>query len=163
GGAARRADHPGAARRPPPSADPRHPARGAEEGGAGGTVQAGGARPAQGHSWGDEGVSAPVLVTGATGFLGSHLLALLRGRRPVRVLTRAATPELEATGAEIVEGSLLDPDALRKSLRGVRRVYHAAGLVSRDPRAAAEMYRVHVEGTRELLLAARAEGVSRVL
>lgn len=108
-------------------------------------------------------MSPPVLVTGATGFLGRHLLEMLADRRPLRVLTRAATPELEATGAEIVEGSLLDPAVLARSLRGVRQVYHAAGLVSRDSGASSEMYRVHVEGTRLLLRTAREEGVSRVL
>ena len=108
-------------------------------------------------------MSDRILVTGATGFLGSHLLALLRGRRPLRVLTRAATPELEASGAEIVEGSLLDPDALDAALRGVRRVYHAAGLVARDPRAAPEMYRVHVDGTRLLFERARRANVERIL
>lgn len=108
-------------------------------------------------------MSGITLVTGATGFLGSHLLSLLRDRRPLRVLTRAATPELAESGAEIVEGSLLDPEALDESLRGVSHVYHAAGLVSRDPRAAAEMYRVHVDGTRLLIERAREAGVERIL
>lgn len=108
-------------------------------------------------------MSERILVTGATGFLGSHLVELLGGARPLRVLSRASTPELEATGVEVVEGSLLDPEVLARALEGVDRVYHAAGLVSRDPRAAAEMYRVHVEGTRLLFEAARAAGVTRIL
>ena len=81
-----------------------------------------------------------VLVTGGTGFLGKHLLPLLvkRGER-VRVLTRAATPELDELGVEICTGSLLDRETLAAALKGVDRVYHLAGLVSRDPDAAAEM------------------------
>lgn len=105
-----------------------------------------------------------ILVTGGTGFLGKHLLAMLvkRGER-VRVLSRSATAELDELGVEICEGSLLDPALLAKALRGVDRVYHLAGLVSRDPDAAAEMYRVHVDGTRVLLEAAKAAKVERVV
>lgn len=108
-------------------------------------------------------MSELTLVTGATGFLGAHLVSLLRGHRPLRVLTRAATRELEEAGVEIVEGSLLDAEVLDQALRGVGRVYHAAGLVSRDARAAKEMYRVHVEGTRLLFERARVAGVKRIL
>ena len=79
------------------------------------------------------------------------------------MLTRAATPELDEKGVEICEGSLLDPAVLARALRGVDRVYHLAGLVSRDPDAAAEMYRVHVDGTRALLEAAAAAKVRRVV
>lgn len=109
-------------------------------------------------------MSKLVLVTGGTGFLGGHLLSLLvrRGER-VRVLTRAATPKLRELGVECVEGSLLDPVVLAKAMKGVSRVYHCAGLVSRDPDVAPEMYRVHVEGTRALFLAARSAGVERIL
>ncbi|AKU93229.1 NAD-dependent epimerase/dehydratase family protein [Vulgatibacter incomptus] len=109
-------------------------------------------------------MSDAILVTGGTGFLGGHLVSLLARRgEKVRVLTRAATPELRARGIETIEGSLLDVATLSRALQGVRRVYHCAGLVSRDPDVAPEMYRVHVEGTRALLLAARAAGVERVV
>lgn len=105
-----------------------------------------------------------ILVTGGTGFLGRHLIALLvkRGER-VRVLTRAATPELDELGVEICTGSMLDPESLARAVKGVKRIYHAAGLVSREPESAGEMYELHVDGTRLLLDAARAAKVERVL
>ena len=64
---------------------------------------------------------------------------------------------------EVRTGSLLDGEALAAALEGVDRVYHLAGLVSRDPDAAAEMYRVHVDGTRLLLDRAAAARVKRVV
>lgn len=105
-----------------------------------------------------------ILVTGGTGFLGKHLLALLtrRGER-VRVLSRVATPDLEELDVEVHTGSLLDEDVLARALKGVKRVYHLAGLVSRDPASASEMYRVHVDGTRLLLSEARRARVERVV
>ncbi len=109
-------------------------------------------------------MSETVLVTGGTGFLGGHLVALLarRGER-VRVLTRAVTPELRELEVEVVEGSLLDPEVLARAVRGIARIYHCAGLVSRDPDVASEMYRIHADGTRALLEAATRAGVARVL
>lgn len=105
-----------------------------------------------------------VLVTGGTGFLGGHLLSLLRRRgERVRVLCRAAQPKLDGLGMEVCEGSILDPAALAKAMRGVERIYHLAGLVSRDPDAASAMYRLHVDGTRLLLEAARDAKVRRVV
>ena len=107
---------------------------------------------------------SPVLVTGATGFLGSHLLPLLlAGKTPVRVLSRRPAPELSARGVEVVEGEIESETALRSALAGVRRVFHLAGRVSRDPVASADLHRVHVEGTRTLATEARREGVARIV
>src|SRR5690606_23169200 len=139
-------------------------ARVARAGASAGGGAGGGDRGAAGSgAGGEEGVSELTLVTGATGFLGAHLVSLLRGHRPLRVLTRAATRELEEAGVEIVEGSLLDAEVLDQALRGGGRVYHAVGLVSRGARAAKEMYRVHVEGPRLLFERARVAGVKRIL
>lgn len=107
---------------------------------------------------------APVLVTGATGFLGSHLLPLLlAGEAPVRVLSRQPAPELAARGVSVVEGDIGSEESLRAALGGVRRVFHLAGRVSRDPQAAASLQRVHVEGTRKLAEAARRAEVERIV
>jgi len=110
-------------------------------------------------------VSAPILVTGGSGFLGEHVVAALvqRGANPVRVLVRGTyEPELPA-GVEVHKGDVVDGPGLAEALAGCEQVVHLAGLVSRDPGAAAAMMRVHVEGTRRLLRAAREAGVRRVL
>lgn len=106
-----------------------------------------------------------VLVTGGTGFLGRHLVELLlrRGEK-VRVLTRsAAAPELSGLEVETVEGSVLKPEVVARAVKDCGVVYHCAGLVSRDPDALTRMMRLHVEGTRNVLAAAEAAKVSRVV
>jgi dihydroflavonol-4-reductase len=104
------------------------------------------------------------LVTGATGFIGSHLTYLLvqRGAR-VRTLVRP-TSRLDAIAGlpvEIVRGDLREPSSLAEALRGVGSVYHAAAdyrLWARDPR---EIYHSNVQGTRNLLAACREVGLDR--
>lgn len=105
-----------------------------------------------------------ILVTGATGFLGSHLLPLLAdGEAPVRVLSRRPAPELTERGFEVALGDVESGTGLRAALDGVGRILHLAGRVSRDPEAAAGLQRVHVEGTRKLANAARNAGVERIV
>lgn len=116
-------------------------------------------------------MTAPVLVTGGSGFLGVHLVRALReAGRPVRVLCRRPGEELRALGADCRPGDLLDPEGhgdaaaeLRAALDGCSGVYHLSGLVSRDPDKGQQMMRLHVDGTRRLLQAASAAGVPRVL
>lgn len=125
----------------------------------------------------------PVLVTGGTGFLGEHVVRVLReGGQAVRVLARESAPELLALGASLYRGDLLEglqvatrrpeggaaeadavPDSLAAALDGVKEVYHLAGLVSRDPKRGPAMMLLHVDGTRRLLQAAKQAGVARVL
>src|SRR5579872_7472152 len=104
------------------------------------------------------------LVTGASGFLGGHVVRLLaeRGER-VRVLLRPAsqTRLLEGLAVERVWGDLRDPASLEKALAGVSTVYHVAAdyrLWARDPR---EIYESNVQGTRNLLEAARRAQVGK--
>lgn len=102
------------------------------------------------------------LVTGGTGFVGSHLVEALRRRGDevvalVRSVTKGAA--LERQGATLAQGDLHDATATAAALQGVETVYHVAGLTA-APNAAA-FRRVNVEGTARLLEAARAAGVQR--
>lgn len=95
------------------------------------------------------------LVTGGTGFVGSHLLEqLLRRGDEVRALVRspAKARELGLDGVTWIRGDLDDRPALTAAAEGVDVVYHVAGLVA--ARNEAEFQRVNVEGTRQLLEAA---------
>ncbi len=108
---------------------------------------------------------APVLVTGASGFIGRHLaLRLLREGRAVRLLVRDPArldPEL-AAAAQVLRGDLLEPASLLPAVRGCGAVFHCAGNVATWDREQA--YRaVNVDGVAHLLqaLAAnQAEGVA---
>jgi len=107
-----------------------------------------------------------VFVTGATGFVGSHVARVLSQQgAELRLLVRltSRTGNLEGLRAERVTGDLCDADALRKGMSGCEAVFHVAAdyrLWARDPR---EIYRANVEGTRTVFEAARATGVQRVV
>ena len=105
-----------------------------------------------------------VLVTGATGFLGSHVARLLveRGER-VRVLVRQVREggHVDGLPVERVAGDLRDAASVAKAVQGVDTVYHVAAdyrLWARNPR---EIYESNVDGTRNLLQAARNARVAR--
>jgi dihydroflavonol-4-reductase len=110
--------------------------------------------------------SRPVtLVTGGTGFLGSHLVRLLveEGVKPLRVLSTSAPAWLEELGIEVVEGSITSPETAARAVEGAAEVYHLAGRVSREAEDAHLMYKLHVDGTRVLCEAARAAGVRSIV
>jgi len=108
----------------------------------------------------------PVLVTGATGFVGAAVArVLLAARRRVRALTRHASDGRNLAGLdiEIALGSLEDRASLTAAVAGCGALYHVAAdyrLWVRDP---AQMFRANVEGTRTLMEAAQAMGVERII
>lgn len=103
----------------------------------------------------------PTLVTGASGFIGWHVARKLieRGRR-VRALVRPASRvrELEV---ETVTGDLRDPPSLARALEGCELVFHVAADYRLWARRPEELYRSNVDGTRNLLTAARNAAVER--
>jgi dihydroflavonol-4-reductase len=106
-----------------------------------------------------------ILVTGGTGFLGKHLLELLRYKKEknVRVLTTNPPKWLEEEGFEIIEGSITSRDIVRIAVEGVQQIYHLAGKVSRSKEDPRDMHAVHVDGTRYLCEAAVESGVRRIV
>jgi dihydroflavonol-4-reductase len=106
------------------------------------------------------------LVTGGTGFVGSHVVrALVAKGRSVRCLARAESrrDNLEGLPVEVVAGDLTDPPSLARALSGVQTLYHVAAdnrLWARDPQ---ELYRANAGGTENILAAAAAAGVEKVV
>ena len=105
-----------------------------------------------------------VLVTGGTGFTGSHLVRdLVSDGYRVRVLARSAGRAREVLPAEVetIEGDITEAESVRRSVEGCDVVYHLAAAF-REAGIPDSRYReVHVDATRMLLEAARAEGVRR--
>lgn len=107
--------------------------------------------------------ASPVLVTGATGFLGSHLLARLRASaRSITIVSRSPRPELAAQGIRVVTGQLHDASVCAEAVRGASTVFHVAARVGVWG-AREDFYRDNVLATSALLSAARAAGVSRFI
>ena len=106
------------------------------------------------------------LVTGATGFVGAAIAkALIASGWQVRVLARAGSDRgnLQQLAAQVVEGDLNDSGSLELALEGCSALFHAAAdyrLGARDPKP---LYLTNVEGTRNILSAARKVGVQRTV
>lgn len=107
-----------------------------------------------------------VLVTGGTGFVGAHVARLLTERGDqVYALVRPTsdTRLLDGLQVEKVVGDITDVDSLLPHFREMEQVYHVAAdyrLWARDPR---EIYRNNVDGTRNVMQAAKQSGVGRVV
>jgi nucleoside-diphosphate-sugar epimerase len=105
-----------------------------------------------------------VLVTGATGFTGGHLVrALLAGGDSVRALTRSAAPELEAAGVETVIGELRDSAAVARAALGVDIVYHIAAIYRQAGLRDEEYRAVNAAAVRTIIEAAARGGARRVV
>ena len=106
------------------------------------------------------------LITGATGFLGSAVLRrLVSEGHQVRALVRPGSDRrnLDDVAAQIIEGDLTDAASLKRAVAGCNAVFHVAAdyrLWTPDPDVA---YRVNVDGTRTLMLAALDAGVERIV
>lgn len=109
-----------------------------------------------------------VLVTGANGFLGSYLVRyLLQQGYPVRAIKRP-TSDLSLLGdaaeqVEWVTGDVLDIPSLEQAMEGVDKVYHSAAVVTFDPKDLAQLFKVNVEGTSNVVNVALAKGVRKLL
>lgn len=102
-----------------------------------------------------------ILITGASGFLGRHLLHRLEDSGH-EVVGFARNPPARAAHP-FVQGDVLDRASLDAAMAGVNVLVHASGRVSHELRDASRIFDLHVKGTRNALEAARAAGVGRVV
>ncbi len=106
------------------------------------------------------------LVTGATGFVGSHIaLKLLEKGHDVNVLIRKSsnTRNIQGLPYKVIYGDLRDRESLKKAACGCKGLFHAAamyGFWARDPQ---DFYRINVEGTKNVIEAAVSEGLEKIV
>jgi nucleoside-diphosphate-sugar epimerase len=107
------------------------------------------------------------LITGATGFLGSTVLAkLIAAQTPVRIFTRSPDklgPAVDNENVEVFHGDLVDPESVREAVRGVKRIFHIAAAVSQNWEDPALFDQINVLALKNLLRAADEQKVERVV
>lgn len=106
-----------------------------------------------------------ILVTGAGGLVGSHLVKQLvsEGNR-VRAIYRSAIPLPEVAGTvEWVKGDILDVVSLEEAMKGIQQVYHCAAIVTFNPKKKALLHQTNIEGTANVVNACLNEGISKLL
>ncbi len=102
-----------------------------------------------------------ILITGGTGFLGTHIVRqfLEKGEKNLRVMASSVPVWMKDAGVEAAECSVTNREDVANAVKNVGAIFHLAGKVSRDNEDAAQMNKIHVEGTRILCEAAKEAGV----
>lgn len=110
-------------------------------------------------------VEKKILITGGTGFLGTHIVRqlLASGEKNLRVMASSVPRWMTDAGVEAATGSVTDRDHVAEAVKNVSVILHLAGKVSRDNADAAAMNKIHVEGTRLLCEAAKESGVQTMI
>src|SRR4030095_13231675 len=110
-------------------------------------------------------VEKKILITGGTGFLGTHIVRqlLASGEKILRLMASNVPVWMTDAGVEAAVASVTNRDDVAAAVRNASVVFHLAGKVSRDNQDAAAMNKIHVEGTRNLSEAAREAGVKTMV
>ena len=107
-----------------------------------------------------------ILITGATGFLGKHLVGQLKEKDKLarlRIFCRGLSQWSNNSEIEVVRANIISlPDVLRAA-EGVQEIYHLAGMVSRKPKDNGILYQTHIEGTRNVCEAARKHNIKKMV
>jgi len=106
-----------------------------------------------------------ILVTGGTGLLGASLIKqLIAGGETVRALYRSSIPQFPGSDrVHWVKGDILDIISLEEAMPGIELVYHCAAIVSFHPSRKADMHRVNVQGTANVVNTCLDAGVKKLL
>ncbi len=107
--------------------------------------------------------SAPVLVTGGGGFLGSAIVRMLRERcQAVRSLARHLHPQIDSVGAKQIQGDVADPEVVSRAVEGCSIVFHAAAKAGLWG-SYSDYHHSNVVGTENVIAACRKHGVKRLI
>lgn len=106
-----------------------------------------------------------ILVTGGAGLLGSELIQqlLARGSQVRAIYNKTLLPHFPANQPEQFQCNILDVMGLEEAMQDVEEVYHCAAIVSFDPSAKEELFKVNIEGTANVVNAALATGVKKLV